>query len=155
MCEKKSFSSKIFSCLTETFLSNMTKPKGIFKKRRRIFCVNKNRKNNVVQQEGESFSSSQDNTQNLPKSSSNSKISANTLLYEEFDSENRFDIVNVEKLSKALNKIAVCKDCAGQISLRITNRSSLASTIAIKCDNCHNNENLRNSDKVAYNVEGK
>lgn len=133
----------------------MTKPKGIFKKRRNV-CKKKvtvvvspvTSGSSGVGQVGSTRPNLVEHSPSpKPMSSSKNKLSNLDSSYKEFLTGNSscYDLIDLEELSKRLLSIACCKYCGNDLEFFVDRRIGLATIFRFSCRGCVLNETISNS----------
>lgn len=133
----------------------MTKPKGVFKKRKKVFhgtSFHEIKKSLAPKTPPKSDSPALNPPQEItpPSPSLLIKNSINN----KFDNKMTYDVVDVEDLSKTLESSVVCKSCGEEITLSVSQRRDSVTTITLKCKGCKVEASMRGL-KVSCTVEGK
>lgn len=132
----------------------MTKPKGVFKKRKGP-CVMKrwaNVRPIVVEAASQTPQNSPDSNPNLVSttSSSRSKLGDYHEQYNKYSSNFQYSIVDLNQFEQSLQNIAQCNKCSGELSIQKTQLVGLAEKISIICTVCSENEQFVNSKCTNY-----
>lgn len=86
-----------------------------------------------------------------PKSSaSKRKVSSNLDSYDKYTDDDKCnDIINLFRLEKLMENIAVCRKCGGSLSIVTSDRLGLSVTVTIKCNDCDYEVSAKNSEKLS------
>ncbi|KAG8328834.1 hypothetical protein J6590_100631 [Homalodisca vitripennis] len=122
----------------------MTKPKGVFKKRK---CKgNQHFRTNPL---GQGEVSRPNVTIQSRPSASKAKLNESISDYTQYTSDETNIIVALSLLNTALNKYVVCKSCGGKVILGEVKekRNGLACNLSLSCLECHGENRFWTSDK--------
>ena len=132
----------------------MTKTKYIFKKRKSSGFASKKSKgleDDIVDPSFDHINS----RDLLDIETLDEKISSNEKNYREYNGKGEtYDLINVKKLSKFLFENAMCGKCKSKqsLSLSVTRRSGLASTLKYSCVKCLFFAKFSNSIRKSYKL---
>lgn len=122
-------------------LITMTKPKGVFKRRK---CKGNQhfRTNPLVQCETSRSNVTSPRSENSPQSrpsASKAKLHESVSDYTQYISDDTNIIIALSLLNTALNKYVVCKSCGGEVILDEVKekRNGLACNLKLSCLQCH------------------
>ncbi len=75
--------------------------------------------------------------------------------FEEFESIQCNDIIDLSSLGRLMSDHLCCKHCHGKLKTKVFSRTGLASTFSIQCSNCPAPLTIRNSAKRVYTFESQ
>lgn len=90
-------------------------------------------------------------------SSSYSKMGENITLYDEFDSPQRYDIIDMEEVNSCMKEVLCCRVCQSTAEMTVVKRIGLASKVSINCTNngCRMSKSFFSTKEVVKEVKGK
>lgn len=86
-------------------------------------------------------------------SSSKTKVGPSLSLYDGFDDDFEYNIIDLKRLESSLETVAVCKECMGKLKISKKRIAGLACEVFFQCLNCENKASMNNCEQIPLDLE--